>query len=339
MDSQGDGIYRLGIDLGTSRTSVATSTGVRLTQLSCIGYAKDLIARKRLGVDYLVGQEALDNRLALDLVWPLADGNIRGSEDVASVTILLREVISAALPERKPGDRIYAAIGVPAVASIKNKQDIIDATKGLVDKLLIVSEPFAVAFALDKFDENLIVDIGAGTTDLCALKGTFPGPDDQVTLTFAGNFLTNTLTEGILKAYPDVQLTEKIVNSIKEKYGYVSDTSDPVMVELRVKGIPSKYDLTEIVREACLALTNPLCAAIQTLIGNFDPDFQDALKANIVIAGGGSRLRGIDRAIEKSLEIYGGGRAVCIQDAEFCGATGCLKMAIEIPDDMWDELS
>lgn len=339
MDTQAETIYRLGIDLGTSRVSIATSTGQRHTEVSCVGYAKDLIARKRLGVDHLVGQDALDNRLAVDLVWPLADGNIRGKEAVASVSILLRTMIEQSLPDRRPGDRIYAAIGIPAIASIENKQDIIEATRGIVDKLLIVSEPFAVAFALDKFDENLIVDIGAGTTDLCALKGTFPGPGDQVTLNFAGNFLTRVLTERILAKHPEVQLTDKIVNQIKEKYGYVSDTSDPVLVDLRVKGMPQRYDLTEIVRDACLELTNPICSAIQELIGNFDPDFQDALKANILVAGGGSRLKGIDRAIEKSLAPYGGGRATCVQDSEFCGATGCLKMASEIPEEMWEEIA
>jgi flagellar biosynthesis protein FlhA len=121
MDSQSDSIYRLGIDLGTSRTSVATSTGVRLTQLSCIGYAKDLIARKRLGVDHLVGQEALDNRLALDLVWPLADGNIRGSDDVASV---------------KGAGRVSEVIARFTLDALPGKQMAIDAdlNSGVIDQ-------------------------------------------------------------------------------------------------------------------------------------------------------------------------------------------------------------
>lgn len=331
-------VFHVGIDLGTSRTSIATSTGERLTQISCVGYAKDLIARKRLGAEYLLGQNALDNRLALNLVWPLAEGNIKGDEDIASVSLLIQHVIETALPERTAEDKVYAAIGVPAEASVKNKRDILTATQDLVDKILIVSEPFAVAFALDKLDENLIVDIGAGTTDLCALKGTFPAPEDQVTLPFAGNFLSAKLEEGILRQYPDVQLTQKIINSIKERHGYASETSDRILVELRVKGIPSEYDLTDIVKEACLELTNPICNAIQNLIGNFDPDFQDQMRNKIILAGGGSRLRGIDRAIEKSLERYGGGRATCVPDSEFCGATGCLKLAHEIPTEMWSEL-
>ena len=331
-------VYFVGIDLGTSRTSIATSTGARLTHVTCVGYAKDLIARKHLGHEYLLGQAALDNRLALNLVWPLADGNIRSDDDIESVTLLLRHVIQSALPELEEGDEIYGAVGVPAEASIKNKKDILRATENVLDKVLIVSEPFAVAFAIDKLTENLIVDIGAGSTDLCALKGTFPGPDDQATLPIAGNFLTQRLGEYILARYPDVQLSDKILNTIKERFGYASESADPIMVELRVKGIPGQYDLTDIVKQACLDLTQPICESIQRLIGDFDPDFQDTLRNNIIVAGGGSRLRGIDRAIEKSLEAYGGGRATCVPDSEFCGATGCLKMAHEIPVEIWAEL-
>lgn len=338
MTDAGKTVYFVGIDLGTSRTSIATSTGERLTRVSCVGYARDLIARKRFGREYLLGQEALDNRLALNMVWPLAEGNIRDDEAIASVTLLLRNIIEEAIPDLEEGDQIFGAVGVPAEASIKNKKDILAATEGVLDKVLIVSEPFAVAFAIDKLTENLIVDIGAGSTDLCALKGTFPGPGDQLTLPIAGNFLTQKLGEYIHAQYPDVQLSDKILNSIKERYGYASDNADPIMVELRVKGIPGQYDLTSIVHEACLDLTRPICEAIQQLIGDFDPDFQDTLRNNVIVAGGGSRLRGIDRAIERSLVPYGGGQAMCVPDSEFCGATGCLRMAQEIPVEMWADL-
>ena len=39
----------LGIDLGTSRTSITSSTGFRKTVYSYVGYPKDYVARKKLG--------------------------------------------------------------------------------------------------------------------------------------------------------------------------------------------------------------------------------------------------------------------------------------------------
>ena len=70
----GENALYIGIDLGTSRTSVSAGNGSRHTVLSCVGYCRDVIGHKRLGKQILVGQEAIDNRLALDVVHPLRNG-------------------------------------------------------------------------------------------------------------------------------------------------------------------------------------------------------------------------------------------------------------------------
>ncbi len=332
-------IFYVGIDLGTSRTSLATSTGKRITARTCVGYPKDIVSRKRFGKAYLLGDEALANRLGLNMIWPLGEGVIRNDEKSVEATgLILRHIIAEALPEKKESDKIYAAVGVPAQASLTNKRAIIDITRDIIDKILIVSEPFAVAYSVDRFDEVLIIDIGAGTTDLCRMHGSVPEAEDQITLKIAGNFLDEVITEAILEKFPQVQLTPQIVRRIKEKYGYVSDVSEPVKVTLTEKGIPSEYEITEILRESCLKLTQPVCEAVQKLVGTFDADFQEKLRNNIIIAGGGSRLKGIDRAVEKSLENYGGGNAATVQDAEYCGSIGALKMAMEMPEEYWEKI-
>ncbi|WP_086489606.1 rod shape-determining protein [Thioflexithrix psekupsensis] len=169
--------FHVGIDLGTSRTSITTSTGKRFTSRTCVGYPKDVIAQKRFNKPYLLGDEALENRLALDLIWPLSQGVISDNPKALEAThLVLKHVIETVLPEYRKGDLIYAAIGVPAQASINNKKAIIEASKNIVNKVLIVSEPFSVAYSIDRFDECLIVDIGAGTTDLCRMHGAMPKP-------------------------------------------------------------------------------------------------------------------------------------------------------------------
>jgi len=331
--------YHIGIDLGTSQSSITTSTGSRHTIKTCIGYPKDVISHKRLGKDHLIGDDALDNRLAVDLVWPLAEGVIRDNEQALQATrLILERLIQLSLPELQQGDQLYAAIGVPAQASIVNKQVIIEITQDFIHKILIVSEPFSVAYACNRFDECLIVDIGAGTIDLCRMHGAVPTADDQVTLKTAGNFLDEEISKALTAQNPDVQLTPKIIKEIKEKYGFVSDLSDPVKVTLNSKGIPNEYDITELLRDCCLKLTDPVSAAIQQLVASFDPDFQEKLRHNVILAGGGSRLKGIDIAVEKSLAAYGGGKAECVPDAEYCGSVGALKMCIEMPEQYWEKI-
>ena len=332
-------IFHIGIDLGTSQSSIVTSTGKRLSSQTCVGYPKDVISQKRLNKDYLLGEEALKNRLSLNLVWPLEKGVICDDQNSEEATqLILHDLINRTLSERSNDDEIYAAIGVPALASVRDKKSILKITESFIDKVLIVSEPFAVAYDNNRFDECLIIDIGAGTTDLCRMSGSVPTEDDQRSLTEAGNFLDQEITDAILKKYPDVQLTPQIIKFIKEKYGYVSDSSDPAIVTLTKKGQPGSYDITEILHESCLKLSNAIGRAVQSLVADFDPDFQETLRNNIIVAGGGSRLIGIDRAIEKSLDNYGGGKATCVQDVEFCGANGCLKMSQEMPRDYWDKI-
>ncbi len=331
--------YSVGIDLGTSRSAIVTSMGTRASVASCVGYPKDVIARKRVGHEPLLGEAALAHRMALELVYPLGDGVVKEGERAGEATrAILAHLLDQALPERDTERAIFAAIGVPAQASVQSCQRLLALCEGLFTKVLIVSEPFAVAYALDRFDEALIVDIGAGTVDICRMHGVMPEADDQVTLNTAGNFLDGVIERVILAKYPEVQLTAQIIRRIKEKYGYVSEKSDPVEVTLTKHGVPARYDITTELREACLELTRPIAQAVQGLVGSFDADFQHLLRDNIIIAGGGSRLKGIDLALERSLAAYGGARALCVEDAEFCGAQGTLKMCLEMPEEYWQRI-
>ena len=71
---------------------------------------------------------------------------------------------------------IYGVVGVPAQATGKNKTAIIEITKDIFDSVMIVSEPFTVAYGMERMSDILVIDIGAGTTDLCRMHGTVPGP-------------------------------------------------------------------------------------------------------------------------------------------------------------------
>src|SRR6188768_294395 len=207
-----EGVLYLGIDLGTSRTSVSASNGVRESMPSFVGYPKDAVSRKLLKKDVLYGDEAIEKRLSLDLYRPLGDGVIKSGEghpdsaaNLRAARDLIAEIIRRALPRKD--ELVYAVIGAPAQASLHNKEAILGVARESVDSVMLCSEPFSVAYGLIMLDDALVIDIGAGTTDLCRMHGTMPEESDQITITFAGDFVDQQLTELIKKKYPEAQFS------------------------------------------------------------------------------------------------------------------------------------
>ena len=176
---------RVGIDLGTSRSAISSSSGGQFVVDSFVGWPADLVARKVLKRDLVIGRDALDNRTMLDLHRPLERGLIKeGSErDLQAARELLRHLLSLVAPKNGKNRPVRAVVGVPAAAMRTNKQYLRNALKGVVDSLMIVSEPFAVAYGLNALVHTMIIDIGAGTTDFCVMKGRYPTDEDQRSLT------------------------------------------------------------------------------------------------------------------------------------------------------------
>ena len=75
------------------------------------------------------------------------------------------------------------------------------------------------------------------------------------------------------------------------------------------------------------------------VVATFDPEFQDRLKNRVLLAGGGSQIRGLDRAIEVYMrEHLGSGKVIRIEEPVYGGANGALKIAHDMPEDFWEQL-
>jgi rod shape-determining protein MreB len=335
------GVLYLGIDLGTSRTSVSASNGVRDTVASYVGYPKDVVSRKLLKRDVLFGDEAVEKRLSLNFYRPLAHGVIKEGQE-AEVNLkaardLLAEIIRRAKPRKD--ELVYAVIGAPAQASINNKDAIVQAARESVDSVMLCSEPFSVAYGLDMLDDVLVIDIGAGTTDLCRMHGTMPEEADQITVTYAGDWIDNKLSDLLQESFPEAQFSIQMVKSIKEKHANVGDDAGRVKVKLPVNGKPTEFDVTEQLHEACWGIVPPIVEGLNQLIATFDPEFQDKLKNRVLLAGGGSQIKGLDIAIERHMqEQLGGGRVIRTEEPMYGGASGALKIAHDMPAEFWEEL-
>jgi rod shape-determining protein MreB and related proteins len=339
-DKSTDGMLTVGIDLGTSRSAISTSTGERIVADSFVGWPADLVARKILKRDVLVGKDALEHRTMLDLRRPLERGLIKeGSEkDIQAVRELISHLLTLVSKKGKDHASVRAVLGVPAAAMRTNKQNLRDVLKGLFDKLIIVSEPFSVAYGLDALLHTLVIDIGAGTTDFCVMKGRYPTDEDQRTLTVAGDSLDAHLQQLIRERHPDADFTVFMVREWKEKWAFVGDSIEPVVVTVPVGGVPTKIDITAEMKTACEAIVPPIVETMLDLLAGVEPEFQERVRKNVILAGGGSLIRNLGPKIQCALERVGGGKVTVVDDAVFAGSDGCLAIAKDAPDADWEKL-
>src|SRR6188508_1865452 len=232
----------VGIDLGTSRSAISTSNGERFVVDSYVGWPRDMVAKKVLKRNVMIGHEAVANRTMLDLHRPLERGLLKeGSDkDVEAVRELLRHLLRLVGVDGNEGKlssaNVRAVVGVPAAALRTNKQYLRNTMKGIVDSLMIVSEPFAVAYALNALVHTLIIDIGAGTTDFCVMKGRYPTDEDQRSLTVAGDSIDAHLHKAIEARYPKASVTPFMVRGWKEKHSFVGEAPAPVVVSAPIEG-------------------------------------------------------------------------------------------------------
>ncbi|KAA0255079.1 MAG: hypothetical protein EDX89_07215 [Acidobacteria bacterium] len=332
-------VLYVGIDLGTSRSAISASNGSRHVVDSYVGWPVDMVARKVVKKPILFGREALDNRPMLDLHRPLERGLIKeGSEkDEAAVRELLQHLIS--LAGAADGQKVHAVVGVPAEALRVSRQNLRAAVKGVADALMIVSEPFAVAYGMDALLHTMIIDIGAGTTDFCVMNGRYPTEDDQRTLTNAGDAVDEQLVGLIRTRHPQAQFSIHMVREWKEKHSFVGESRAPVVVTVPVAGTPTQLDVTAELKKACESLLPPIVETMLDLLSRVEPEYQERVRQNVLLAGGGSQIPGLAGALERALSGVGGGRVRVVDDPLFAGSAGGLSIALDAPVEDWEQLS
>ena len=328
----------IGIDLGTCQTAIMSNKGLKKLARSVVGYPKDIISEKMVGKGPIFGLDAVEKRNFLDLCYPLADGVIReaSERDYQAAKQLLEHVVK--LAKNDSNCKVNGIIGVPARASIMNKELLLSIAKEFMDTALVVSEPFMVAYHLNKLTNCIIVDIGAGTVDICGMKGTVPVADDQVTFLKGGDFIDERLALAIARRYPGVQVTEAVACKIKEEFAFVGDAPKKALVTLRQEGRPAEFDVTDEIKAVCESIVPDIVEQLETLIMKFDPEDQDITLQNIILAGGGSQIKGLGPMLVEKLKGYGKVEVTTVDDPIYIGCSGALKLATEIPVQTWSQI-
>jgi rod shape-determining protein MreB and related proteins len=329
----------VGIDLGTSRSAISASNGKKKWVDSYVGWPKDFIARKVVGKPILFGREALDHRLSLDLYRPLKNGVIKEgtARDEEAVKELIRHLISL-VQTKNETEKVRAVVGVPAESFKVNKVAIKKAVAEYAESLLVVSEPFAVAYGVNALDNAMVIDIGAGTVDFCIMHGTVPTEDDQRTILTAGDYIDQQLYNFLDERYPHSDFNLNMVRRFKEEFSFIGEPERPVKVDIPVDGRPTRHDITEEMRRACESILPAIVESTLELIAKFDPEYQDIIRQNIILAGGGSQIRGLGEHLEEVLKEYGPAKVQIVDDPLYGGCDGALALAQDMPEDYWTDL-
>jgi len=355
-DSSSDKKRKLfvGLDLGTLESCVITKLskpgsgehqGTWIP--SIVGYPEDGILAGILPGNsrMLHGEEALANSLHLRLVNPLSDGVVSDGDAAKSFLAYIREKID---PERKR--EVYCVIGIPAVADTEAKSRLQEAAKGAFEGILFIPEPFLAALGMrdenrlqdpeytDPVSNSLFVDIGAGTTDFCIVQGYFPKQEDLLSIPFAGNEVDVLLDKGIREAYPEVDIPLSMSRSFKESYSNVGESESGVRVKVPIDGKPRKIEIGKQIGEACNSLLSEIFESLKVVIGKASPQSVFELLQNIILTGGGSRIRNIDQELQRLLVDDGyEDPDVTISSRENMPfvAIGALKVAKAAREDQW----
>ena len=344
-----DRLY-IGIDLGTYQSTIAASNGQGGTVETIVGKPKDPIARNFLKRDTLFGAEALKNKLACNLYRPLAAGVAQDDENnLAAAKAFVTHLVESVDPEEF--DEVYGVICSPSHISFVDKSNLVSILRGQVNAIMVVSEPFAVAYGLNEIGGSIVADIGAGTTDVCRMYGTFPNEDDECTLEEAGDWIDEELKTLVEKKYTGAQLTKDMVRQWKEgnfdspegyekqeKGSYIGDDRE-MMVELSVDGKKQTVDIGDLVGIACTGLVTPVVNAIKANVAGADPEYHPIMRNNIILAGGGSLIEGLAEAVAEGLADIGDVSVWCAEDPVTKVAEGALSLAGDMPDDQFTSIN
>ena len=347
----------VGLDLGTlqscfitklSKPSSDENTGTLIPTV--VGYPEDGILSGILpgNSKMLHGDDAIANELHLRLVNPLSDGVVSDLEATQSFLKYLRSKVD---PEYKR--EVLCVIGIPAVADADAKENLKKAAKGAFDGILFIPEPFLAALGMrdedklqdpeyrDPVSNSLFVDIGAGTTDFCIVQGYFPKPEDLLSIPFAGNEVDVLLDQAIREEYPEVEVPLSMIRKFKESYSYAGESESGARVKIPVGGKPRKIEIGKQVGESCNQLLQEVFESIKKVIAMASPQSVFSLLQNIILTGGGSRIRNIDQELQRLLADGGyEDPEVTISSREVKPfvAIGALKVAKAARDDQWVRL-
>ncbi len=287
----------LAVDLGTANTLIyQKGKGIILREPSIVAVnttTQQVIA---------VGSEAKEmlgrTPGSIAAIRPMKDGVIANF----SVTESMIRYFIQKVHNRKTFIRPVVMVAVPSGITQVEKRAVSDSvfSAGARDVHLI-EEPMAAAIGaglpIHEPSGNMILDIGGGTTEVAVIS--MSGVVYSKSVRVAGDEADEAIVNYIKRKY-NLLIGERTAEDIKIRIGSAYQMKEPQTMQVKgrdlVVGIPKIITISdEEIRDALSETINIIVEAVKVALEKTPPELAaDIVDKGIILAGGGSLIRGLD---------------------------------------------
>ena len=289
----------IAIDLGTATTLVyVKGRGIVLCEPSVVAIQRGSTKVEAVGEEAkrMIGRTPGN----ISAIRPMKDGVIA---DFDVTEAMLRHFIKKVQPRKINHPRVVIAI--PSGITEVEKRAVRDsALRAGAREVYLVEEPKAAAIGvglpIHEPGGNMVIDIGGGTTEMAVLS--LDGVVVSKSIRIAGDEMNEAMIEHLRKAY-NLMIGERTAEDIKIRIGSAYPLEEEMTMEVRgrdlVTGLPKTVTVTsEEIREALSEPIRSIVEAARLTLEKTPPELAaDLIDRGIVLAGGGSLLRGLDKLL------------------------------------------
>lgn len=287
----------LGIDLGTANTLVyVKGEGIVLCEPSVVAIVK--------GTNQVlaVGSEA-KNMLGrtpgnIVAIRPMKDGVIADFEVTEAMLRYFINKVHNRTRMVNPRIMICVPSGITSVERRAVKDSAISAG---AREVMLIEEPMAAAIGagmpVAEASGNMIVDIGGGTTEVAVIS--LSGLVVKRSIRVAGDELDEAIISHIKKVY-NLMIGERTAEQIKIGIGSAKKIGEERSIDIKgrdlINGLPKTVTITsEEIRQCLQEPISSIVEAVREALEDTPPELSaDIMERGIMLAGGGSLLRGLD---------------------------------------------
>jgi rod shape-determining protein MreB len=292
----------LAIDLGTANTIVfAKGKGIVVNEPSIV------VVNQKTGRVEAVGKEGKEmlgrtpgNMIAIR---PIKDGVIADFEHTEQ---MLGYFIKKA-HNRHFWVRPRIVIGVPSEITQVEKRAVRDsAYRAKAAEVYLVEQAMVAAIGsgmpITEPTGNMIVDIGGGTTDVAVIS--MAGIVYCRSVRIAGNEMDEAIIQYIKRKY-NLLIGERMAEEVKITIGSAFPLDQAMTMETKgrdlVEGVPKTLLIgDEEIREALSDTVSVIIEAVRVALEQTPPELSaDIVDRGIVLTGGGSLLRNLDKRLSE----------------------------------------